>query len=75
MFDIVVTLKSNHGHWKWYEWVKLNECYHHAEFDIHHIYIVRENHNIKVFATYGHLAGQPNTNHYIDSYYSCKSTK
>ena len=47
-----VTLKYNQGHWKWYAWVKLNEYYHHAKFDIYHVYSVWENRNIKVFDTY-----------------------
>ena len=38
LFDTAVTLKYGPGHWKWYEQVKLNEQYHHAKFDIHHIY-------------------------------------
>ena len=62
-----MTLEYNLGHRKLYEWVKLNEYYHHAKFDIFHIYSVRENCNIKVFDTYTHLADQPNTDHYIDS--------
>ena len=53
-----MTLKYNQGHGKWYEWVKLNNYYHHAKFDLHHTYSVQENHNVKVFATYGHLAGR-----------------
>ena len=53
-----VTLKYNQGHCKWYELVKLNEYYHRAKFDIYHIYSVQENCNIKVFATYRHLASQ-----------------
>lgn len=48
---------------------------------IHHMYSVQENHNAKVFATYGHWAGwpagrpvsRPNTAHYIDSRFSFKS--
>ena len=28
----------------------------HAKFDIYHTYSVRENRNVKVFATYGQLA-------------------
>ena len=47
--------------------VKLSEYYHHAKFDIHHIYSVRENLIINVFATYGHSVGQPNTDYYLDS--------
>ena len=58
LFDAVVTLKFNQGHRKWYEWVKLNEYYHHAKFDSYHIYSVRENFNVKDFATYGHSAGR-----------------
>ena len=54
-----MTLKYNQGHWKWYEWVQLNEFYHDADFDIYHIYSVQENHNVKVFAIYGQLAGKP----------------
>ena len=50
-----MTLKYKQGHWKWYEWVKFDEYYHHAKFDIYHIYSVLENHNIKVFATYQQL--------------------
>ena len=30
-------------HWKWYEWAKLNEYYHHAMFDSYHIYSVWKN--------------------------------
>ena len=52
-----MTLKYNQGHWKWYKWIKLNEYYHHAEFEIYHIYGVEENHNIEILATYRHLAG------------------
>ena len=47
---------------KRYEWVKLNEQYHHARFDIYHIYSVTENHNVKSFChiqTIGWPAGQP----------------
>ena len=51
-----MTLKYNHGHWNWYEWVKLNEYYHHAKLDIYHNPSVWENHNIQVFATYRHSA-------------------
>ena len=65
MFDTAVTLKYNQGHWKWCEWVKLDEFYHHAKIDINHIYSVQKNCNIKVFATYGQLDGQPNTDHSI----------
>ena len=52
-FDIAVTRKYNQGHWKGYEWVKLHEFYHHAKFDIYHIYSDQENLNVKFFATYG----------------------
>ena len=42
-----------------YEWVKVNEHYHHAKFNIYYIYSVQEIQKIKVFATvYRHLAGQ-----------------
>ena len=37
-----MTLKCNQGHWKLYEWVKLNEYYHHAKFDIYYIYSQRK---------------------------------
>ena len=53
-------MKYNQGHWKWYEWVTLSEYYHHAKFDIYHIYSVREKCNIYVFATYGHYISKPN---------------
>ena len=73
-FDTAVTLKYNQGHRKWYEWVTLNEYYHHAKLDMYRIYSVRENRTVKVFATYGHTAGrpagQPNFDHYIDSQFS-----
>ena len=59
-FDTAVALKYNQGHWKLYEWAKINEYYHHKKFDDNHIYSVRENRNVKVFATYGHSAGRPN---------------
>ena len=51
MFDTAVTLKYNQVHWKRYEWAKLNKHYNHAKFDIYYIYSVRENRNVKVFAT------------------------
>ena len=35
-----------------YEWVKLKEYYHHAKFDISHIFGARESRNIKAFATH-----------------------
>ena len=47
-----MTLKYNEGHKKWYEWVKLNQYYHHAKFDNYHTYTVRENLSVKVFAIY-----------------------
>ena len=59
MFDITVALKYSQGHWKPYEQVKLNEYYLHAKFDIYHIYSVRENCNIKVFATCVRTGYQP----------------
>ena len=62
-----MTLKYNQGHWMWYEWVKLNEYYHHAKFGII-IISVRENCSIKVFTIY-----RPKTDHYIDSYFSRES--
>ena len=45
----------------------LNKRYHHAKFDIYHIYSVRENRKVKVFATYGQSAGQLITD------FSCES--
>ena len=53
-----MTLKYNKGHWKQYKWVKLNESYHHAKFDIYHIHSIQENCNVKVFTTYAQSAGQ-----------------
>ena len=52
-FDTAVTLKHDQSHWKSYEWIKFNEYYHHAKFDICHVQIVRENRNVKAFDTYG----------------------
>ena len=43
-----MTVKYNQGQWKWYEWIKLNDSYNHAKFDIYHIYSVWENSNAKV---------------------------
>ena len=43
------------GHWKWNEKLYLNESYHHANFDIYHIYSVWENPNVKVFDKLRHL--------------------
>ena len=51
-----MTLKYNQGHWKWDDWIKLNEYYPYAKFDIYYIYSVRENRNVKVFATYNRPA-------------------
>ena len=59
LFDTAENLKYNHGHWKWYEWVKLNKYYHHAKFEIYHSYCVWQNCNVKVFATYGNSADKP----------------
>ena len=64
LFDTAVTLKYNPGHWKWYEWVKLNDrktIMQSLTFIII-IYSLRKNHNIKVFDTFGHLVGR--TAHY-----------
>ena len=33
LFDITVTLKCDKGHWKWQEWVKLYNNYHHAKIE------------------------------------------
>ena len=57
------------GHWKWYEWVKLNENYHYAKLDLHCIYSVRENHNVKVFATHRQSASRPDTDRYMDTFF------
>ena len=40
LFDTAVPLKYGQGHWKWYEQLQLNKEYHHAKFDIYHIYSV-----------------------------------
>ena len=68
-----MTLKYNQNHSKWYELLTLNKYYHHEKFDISHIYSVWEKCNVKVFATYTHSVGWPNTDHYIDSHFSCES--
>ena len=49
---------------------KLTDYYHNAKFDICHIYSVRENRDVKVFATYGQSAGRPDTDHYIDIFHA-----
>ena len=48
LFDTAVTFTYNQGHWKWYEWVKLNECNLRAKLDSYAIYSTQENHNVKV---------------------------
>ena len=59
LFVSAVTLACGQRHWKWYEQVKIND--YHAKFNIHHIYGVRENGNVKVFATPdNHPAAGPN---------------
>ena len=46
---------------------KLNKYYHHhAKLGIYHTYIVLENRNVEIFATY-RPASQSNTDHYIDT--------
>ena len=37
-----VTLQYNQGHWNQYEWLKLDEQYHHAKLDLYYIYSVRK---------------------------------
>ena len=68
-----MTLTSNQGHRKWYEWVKLNEYYHRTKFDIYHICSVREDRRVQVFVTYRLAAVRPNTDHYIGPHFSCES--
>ena len=65
--------KYGQGHWKWYEQAKLNEQYHHAEFDTDHMCSFWENHKVQVFYHAGQSPGQPNTDHYIDSHFACES--
>ena len=36
-FDTAVTMKYSQGHWKWYDWIKLNEFYHHEKFDTEYL--------------------------------------
>ena len=71
-----VTLFNTTANLKVVRMGKLNEYYHHIKFDIFHVYSVRENRNVKAFATYeqsaGQLASGTNTDHYIDSHISCK---
>ena len=59
MFDTAVTLKYNQGHRKWYEWVKLDEIYQHAQSDVYHVYSARENRIVKIFATNERSARRP----------------
>ena len=50
-FDTAVTLKYTHSHWKCYEWMKFNQLYHPANFNIFlHLYC-GENHTVKTFVT------------------------
>ena len=70
-----MTLKYNQGHLKWYEWAKFIEYYHHAKFDHYHFYIVWENHDVKVVATYNRPAGWLNTDHYTESHFSRETKK
>ena len=63
-------MKYSQGHWKWYDWIKLNEFYHHEKFDTDRIYSVQESRNSKVFPhTLGQSAGLPNTDHYILTFF------
>ena len=64
LFENAVTLNQGKGHWKWNEQVQLDEKYHHENFDIHHIYSVRENPNVKVFDMLRHLTYKEHP-HYI----------
>ena len=68
-----MTLKYNQGHWKWYGCVELKEYYHHAKFDIYHLYSKK----IAMLKFLPHVdnrkASQPNTDHYIESHFSCES--
>ena len=73
-FDIAVTLKYNKDRWKWCEWVKFSDYYHHAKFDIYYVNSVQENHTVKVFTTYGQAAGWPETDHHR-LIFSCESKK
>ena len=70
-----MTLKCNQGHWKWYEWVQLNEHYHHTKFDIYLIYTVQENRNVKVSTIYRLSACLPDIDHHIKSHFSCELKK
>ena len=72
--DTAMTLKSSQGHWKWYEWVKLNEYYHHAKFELIILVLPEKTATLKfLLHTANWPAGQPNTDHYIDSYFSFES--
>ena len=52
-----MTLKHNQGLWKWNEWVKLHEYDQAAKFVVFYMYSVRENCNVKVYATYEQSVG------------------
>ena len=53
--------------------LKLTEYYHHAKFDICHIYSDQENHNVKAFAAHGHSDGQTAYSH--SSYHASQKGK
>ena len=69
------------SHWKWYEWVKLDESFHRAKTDIYHISNFGENCNVNVFFCHASLDGPmcgrparwPGTDHYISLFFSCEA--
>ena len=66
--DTAVTFKYTPDHWKWYEQETLNEQYHHAKFDIYHIYAAWENPNDTVFNKPRHVTDQKHVNYLPSSW-------
>ena len=77
MFDTAVALKHTEGRRKWYKWVNLNELYHHAKFTFITLIVSVKIATLKFLPrrTTGRPTGPPDTDHCIDSYFSCESNK
>ena len=75
MFDTAVTLQYTPDQCKWYEWLKLNEYYNHATFDMHHIIASKKIVTLKILPhnVLTQPAGHPHTDHKTDSHFSCVS--
>ena len=71
MFDTAETLKYNQSNWKWYEWVKLNGTTI-MQSSTFVMLIVSEKIATRKFLPHQTI-GWPNTDHHIDSHFSCES--